>query len=203
MKGPARAGAQAAFPSPHTALRPSGPGGQPAVLPLCPWRQAPGPPPSLDRGWPWAPGGVWARGGRGRLRLGWGFRAALQGDPPPRPQPTLPSARLWREAAALSWGAGGRPGLCLWSLAFPSRTREGCPRGTSPVPAAVGGWRGPPRARGNQGSVRVPLPPRACPALQRRCPRAGASMARWRGRQGPPTPGGWRGEVVGCVVSGQ
>lgn len=135
----------------------------------------------------------------GSAETGLGF----QGSTPGRPAPTTPSARLWREAAALSWGEGGRPGLCLWSLAFPSRTREGCPRGTSPVPAAVGGWRGPPRARGNQGGVRVSLPPRACPALQRRCPRTGASMARWRGRQGPPTPGGWRGEVVGCVVSGQ
>lgn len=112
MKGPARAGAQAAFPSPHTALRPSGPGGQPAVLPLCPWRQAPGPPPSLDRGWPWAPGGVWAPGGRGRLRLGWGFRAALQGDPPPRP-PAHPAQCQALARGSSSVLGGGREARAL------------------------------------------------------------------------------------------
>lgn len=112
MKGPARAGAQAAFPSPHTALRPSGPGGQPAVLPLCPWRQVPGPPPSLDRGWPWAPGGVWARGGRGRLRLGWGFRAALQGDPPPRP-PAHPAQCQALARGSSSVLGGGREARAL------------------------------------------------------------------------------------------
>lgn len=197
MKCPEQAETQCDRPSPHTALSLWTQG---TVHAVCPH--------SLP---PVASPGQQEENGAAETWLG--CRAAPQGDPrgcprPPHPPMSAPACPAQHQASGQRQHpcpGGGRPRLYSWLLAFPRRDEWDVPRarhspsGTSCRQTAWAALR--------TVRVRPALRPPSAPARPRwpwtTGQGPGAGVGQGRGPRALPHLGCRRGEVVGCVVSGQ